>query len=150
MSKWIQIVLLMVLGTFLFSSSGIVLHKHYCSKDGVTISWKPINNHQCQHKEKENTPSTCSTSCCAQTEKSANNKVPNVEKSCCYDELNVLSLDIDLGMNNVTFIVDCDLPFFENNIKFIELTNLTPIAFPQRPPPLLSADYLALLQQYLI
>mgnify|MGYP007054527936 CR=1 FL=1 len=150
MAKLMQVIFLMVLGAFLVSSSGLVLHKHYCSIEGVTVSWNPFSGHQCQHEAQKKEASKCVTSCCARNEKGANNKVPNVEKSCCFDEFNVLSLDIDLGTNNQKLIIDCDIHLVESIVPFIQLRNFNPVAFQQRPPPVLSLDYLALFQQYLI
>lgn len=145
-----RLLFLFVLGTFLVSSSGIVLHKHYCSKDGVTITWKPFNDYHCSHLVKEKSGSSCTTSCCVSDESSSEPSVPRVEKSCCFDEFSVLSLEVDLGLNYLELLKDYNQLIADNTSIFSYLFPLNRPAFQQRPPPNLSLDYLALFQRYLI
>lgn len=151
--KWLKnSIALTLVGLFFLASSGVIMHHHYCKKDGHSVSFYLPVKHTCEPIAQ--TESCTVDSCCKAIGMDESNKdFPFVDKEpCCIDAFQYLQFDQDYvsqQVEKITFTFLFDFPFtFSTNMNTVELVNKEKGRAPPLPQPL--SIQLAILQQYLI
>lgn len=109
-------------GLLFLSNIGILFNKHFCKKDGVSISYFHKEDHECKHFDKK--PKCCQT-------------IEN-EVDCCHDEM--IYHQVKLDFSNTVFQFEFIEPFiFESTPIWAELYeddrySVTFSEYPNPPP----------------
>lgn len=85
MKKLFAIFVSVFVGLLFLSNIGILFNKHYCKKEGVSISYFHKKDHECKHLDKK-------PKCCKSIEK---------ESDCCHDE--TIYHQVKLDFSNTAF-----------------------------------------------
>lgn len=105
MKNLVAIFVSVFVGLLFLSNIGISFNKHFCKKDGVSISLYYKVDHDCKHIDKKN-------KCCKSKEK---------DTDCCRDEM--IYHQVKLDFSNTAFKFKCDQPIITSLVPIYIETN---------------------------
>ena len=122
MKKLFAIFVSVFVGLLFLSNIGILFNKHYCKKEGVSISYFHKKDHECKHLDKK-------PKCCQSIEK---------EADCCNDE--TIYHQVKLDFSNTVFqfefisqIIQVSTPIWEE-IHEVDSYSISFSEYPNPPP----------------
>ena len=129
-------------------TSGVIVHEHYCKKEGASYSLFLPVQHDCQLDRVE---VTCHEKACCVTVTQSSDLPSFQNESCCDEFVNYVHVDQDWNSHDTALELDVD---GANHFGTLMLGQVpTAVEHPLavvRPPPIPQNIRLALLQSYLI
>jgi len=122
MKKLFAISISVFVGILFLSNIGILFNKHYCKKEGISISYFYKKNHECKHLDKK-------PKCCKSIEK---------ESDCCHDE--TIYHQVKLDFLNTAFQFEFIPPIIQasasiwDEIHEVDSYTITLSEYPNPPP----------------
>lgn len=150
--KWFYNILLFFIGGFIFlGASGVIVHEHYCKKDGLSVSFYLPVYHDC-HDDVIKSPKGCEQNACCAQKTSSNDFRQITQEPCCQESVNYLHFDQDWnGENSGELYTPLLCAYNDKILMELCLKNQSICNDFTRPPPPISLKVrLALLQTYVI
>jgi hypothetical protein len=141
------IVYLMMVYLFV-GTSGVIVHEHYCKKEGASFSLFLPVKHDCHFYRME---VACHEKVCCATPSTNSDLVSFQKEPCCDEFVNYLHVDQDWNNHDAEVTLD----FYRASFAALAISSQVPASFEKylivvRPPPIPRNIRLAFLQSYLI